>query len=198
MTENTFMYLWEEGIKKATNNILKKIPGDIVKKYDIKPNLDKNMYEKVYKEYHQYRNRVRKNYFDVGQNDENLMDGHKICSCITGALLDCHIFSFVMGDEDMPKYVAYLNYEVAFLSGIYIQYLFLLSDLLKENDVQSFEKLKKRATFVFPETNIGHDSYVCGRIKTLAINDIYGIDFDVLTYADMLFWIEDYNKRALK
>ena len=51
---------------------------------------------------------------------------------------------------------------------------------------------------MFPETNPGHDSYVLGRIKTLALNDIYGNDFDVLTYADMLFWIEKYNRKLLE
>ena len=50
---------------------------------------------------------------------------------------------------------------------------------------------------IFPPTNPGHDSYPYGRIKALALNDIYGIDFDLLAYADMMYWIEDYNKTLL-
>lgn len=53
-------------------------------------------------------------------------------------------------------------------------------------------------TFIFPETNKGHDEYLHGRVKTLALNDMYAIDFDILTYADMLYWIEKYNKEQLQ
>ena len=53
-----------------------------------------------------------------------------------------------------------------------------------------YSKLEEQGTFLFPETNKGHDSYVQGRIKALALNDAYKNDFDILAYADMLFWIE--------
>lgn len=56
-----------------------------------------------------------------------------------------------------------------------------------------YSKLEEQGTFLFPETNKGHDSYVQGRIKALALNDAYKNDFDILAYADMLFWIEQYN-----
>ena len=36
-----------------------------------------------------------------------------------------------------------------------------------------------------------------GRVKTLALNDLYAIDFDIITYADMLYWIEKFNKDDL-
>ncbi len=32
----------------------------------------------------------------------------------------------------------------------------------------------------------------------MALNDMYAIDFDILTYADMLYWIEKYNKEELQ
>lgn len=31
----------------------------------------------------------------------------------------------------------------------------------------------------------------------LALNDIYGVSFDILVYSDMMFWIEDYNKKVI-
>ncbi len=60
-----------------------------------------------------------------------------------------------------------------------------------------YDELKKQATFVFPATNPGHDTYVQGHVKTLALNDLCGNDFDVLTYTDMLFLIECYNKEQI-
>ena len=41
------------------------------------------------------------------------------------------------------------------------------------------------------------NTYVQGHVKTLALNDLCGNDFDVLTYTDMLFWIEWYNKEQI-
>ena len=173
------------------------ISPELIEKYDVQLNSSDLMCHKLYEEYHKFRQKIRQQYFDVGKNDENLIDGHKICSCITGALLNVHLVSFDKKKNDIPMNIVYSNYAIAFLSGIYIQYLFLLSDYMHDNDMESFETLKEQATFYFPETNPGHDSYVCGRIKTLALNDIYGNDFDILTYADMLFWIEKYNKDSI-
>ena len=99
--------------------------------------------------------------------------------------------------KEIPMKVVYANYEVAFLSAIYVMYLFLLSDFERDGKKKCYDELKKQATFVFPETNTGHDTYVQGRVKTLALNDLCGNDFDILTYADMLFWIEWYNKEQI-
>lgn len=198
MTEDTFLYLWEQGIVKAANDVVTDISHEMVKKYNVKLNISDLIRDKLYKEYHKFRKKIRQQYFDVGQNDENLIDGHKICSCITGSLMNVHLVSFDKNIKEIPINIVYSNYAIAFLSGVYIQYLFLLSDYLRDNDLESFNELKEQATFYFPETNPGHDSYVCGRIKTLALNDTYGNDFDVLTYADMLFWIEKYNKDLIR
>jgi hypothetical protein len=197
MTEATFFYLWEQGIVKAAKDVVAEIIQDLQEKYKnykVTLNTTTEMRDKLYQEYHKFRKKIRQQYFDTGKNDENLMDGHKICACITGSLLSVHLVSFDKKLKDIPEEIFYSNYAIAFLSGIYIQYLFLLSDYKRDGDLESFNELKKQATFYFPETNPGHDSYICGRIKTLALNDINGNDFDVLTYADMLFWIEKYNK----
>ena len=44
---------------------------------------------------------------------------------------------------------------------------------------------------------VSDNTYVQGHVKTLALNDLCGNDFDVLTYTDMLFWIEWYNKEQI-
>lgn len=198
MTEDTFLYLWQQGIVKAARDVVAEISQELIEEYKVKLEISDLSYDKLYKEYHKYRQQIRERYFDVGENDENLMDGHKICACITGALLNIHLVSFDRGIKDIPLAIVYSNYAISFLAGIYVQYLFLLSDYMRDNNMESFNILRNQATFYFPETNMGHDSYVCGRIKTLALNDTYGNDFDVLTYADMLFWIEKYNKDLIQ
>ena len=49
-----------------------------------------------------------------------------------------------------------------------------------------------------PLTNVGHDEYNVGRQKTLMLNDVFENEFDILTYSDMLFWIELYNRQLLE
>ena len=49
-----------------------------------------------------------------------------------------------------------------------------------------------------PSTNKGHDEYNAGRQKTLMLNDVFENEFDILTYSDMLFWIELYNRQLLE
>ena len=197
MKKETFLYLWGQGIVKAASDIVAELPDDLKEEYNVVLNVTDSEFDKLYNEYETFRKNVRQRYFDVGKDDKNLMDGHKVCSCITGALLNVRLVTFDEKTENMPMEIVYSNYAIAFLSGIYIQYLFLLSDYLELHDTDGFEILKEQATFYFPETNAGHDSYVTGRIKTLALNDMYGNDFDVLTYADMLFWIEKYNKHLI-
>lgn len=197
MTIEAFDYIWKQGIIKAAESIRDEIDEDVRTKYNFTLDSSQDMFNLLYEAYDYARNQVRTKYFNVGENSENLIDGHKICACITAALLKNHLFKYDMNDNSIPKEIVYSNYALSFLASIYVLYLFLLSDYQKNDDERHFEELRKQATFYFPETNLGHDSYVQGRIKTLALNDISGNDFDILAYADMLFWIEKYNKHIL-
>lgn len=193
MRAETFNYLWKQGIAKAAQDVIEGIPSDFRTAYNVKLDISDEICNKVYIKYEELRLQVRKNYFNTGNSDEKKIDGHKICACITGALLNVRLVSFDIKDN-MPQSIIESNYAIAFWAAIYVMYLFLLSDYEKDGELEYYNKLKKQATLFFPKTNMGHDSYVEGRIKTLALNDICGIDFDILTYADMLFWIEKYNK----
>lgn len=197
MKIDTFEYIWRQGIAKAAQDVFDEISPALREKYSVRIDVSNAMCQKLYHQYEDVRLLVRKKYFDTGKDEENKIDGHKICACITGALLNVRMINYEMPDEEMPVKVVYANYEVAFLSAIYVMYLFLLSDLERDGKTELYEELKKQATFFFPKTNPGHDPYVQGRIKTLALNDLCGNDFDVLTYADMLFWIERYNKEMI-
>lgn len=197
MKIETFEYIWRQGIIKAVQDVFDGISPTLREKYSVRIDVSDTMCQKLYHQYEDVRILVRKKYFDTGKDEENKIDGHKICACITGALLNVRIINYEMSDEEMPVKVVYANYEVAFLSAIYVMYLFLLSDFERDGKTECYEELKNQATFVFPKTNPGHDPYVQGRIKTLALNDLCGNVFDVLTYADMLFWIERYNKEMI-
>lgn len=191
MKRTTFNYIWENGINKAIKDVWKDI-----QKYDSDyhiHNREDKIYETVLAEYNIARENIRNNFFYCGVNKDKLIDIHKICSCITYAMVNVKVFSFEIKKE-VPLKLLLANYTVAFLSGLYCLYLFIVSDSLRKDSKIKFEDTNKIKTFSFPTTNPGHDSYIQGRIKTLALNDCEGIDFDLLTYADMFFWIETYIK----
>ena len=197
MKIDTFKYIWKQGIAKSAQDVFDGISPALREKYSVHIDVSDAMCINLFHEYENVRHSVREKYFDTGKNGENKIDGHKICACITGALLNVRMITYSMSGEELPVKVVYANYEVAFLAAIYVMYLFLLSDFEHEGNMECYNELKSRATFAFPKTNSGHDPYVQGRIKTLALNDLCGNDFEVLTYADMLFWIERYNKELI-
>ena len=178
MKFETFEYLWEQGIVPAVKNVIDEIPEKERNGCGVKSDVSRKSLERLYNEYEFLRKQVKEKYFNE--------------ACITGALLKIKLIDFEMNDK-VPVSVAMSNYAVAFLASNYILYLFLLSDLERDGKDELYSKLEEQGTFLFPETNKGHDSYVQGRIKALALNDAYKNDFDILAYADMLFWIEQYN-----
>ncbi len=198
MTLETFDYIWEQGIVKAVESVISEISADDITEFKIQKDLSADIKMQVRNAYDDARQEIRQKYFNAGDNSENLIDGHKICACITKALLSVRLVRFDTSRNDIPIEVVYSNYAIAFLGGIYVLYLFVLSDYRRSGNSECYNALKEQATFYFPRTNQGHDDYAQGRIKTLALNDYYGNDFDILTYADMLFWIELYNRHLLE
>ena len=196
--DETYVYLWENAFERAIQDVQNSISLDAKKEYNfaLVQDLEK-IKEDVLHEYNVQRKKVRERYFDVGENESNLIDVHKICACFTAAMLKVRVFEY-KGVVPIKAEIFYSNYTLAFLVGMHIMYLCMLSDYEKNKDKRLYNKLKEQATILFPDTNCGHDKYLQGRIKTLALNDVYGVDFDVLTYADMLFWIEKYNKDILE
>ena len=198
MSSETFDYLWDQGIIRAANDVYASISDLEVSEFTVRLDSSSDAKEQVLGAYDEARQELRQRYFNEGANSENLIDGHKICACITEALLKIRLVRFDTSKANVPLDIVYSNYAIAFLAGIYVLYLFLLSDYKKEQNEVCYSLLKKQATFFFPKTHQGHDEYAQGRIKTLALNDYYGNDFDVLTYADMLFWIETYNRYLIE
>lgn len=194
MKSETYNYLFDNACLGAIQDVLKSIPSEIQSEYHFE--YSKKLEEKIFKEYDSNRIMVRERYFEIGENGQNLIYIHKVCACFTAAMVKVRIFDYDKKDV-VPPELFYSNYTVAFLTGMYIMYLSMLSEYDKLNKKELFDLLSGKKTLFFPETNEGHDSYLQGRIKTLALNDMYGVDFDLLTYADMLYWIEEYNKNLL-
>ena len=213
MNRETYNYIWETAVCPSIQDIKKSLD----QQYGATDNygltiLDLETHkENIYQSYSITRDRLKKQFFRLDSNklmDDNLIDIHKIAACFCKSILDNKIFVFEM-KEETPVKVMLCNYALAFSASIGIMYLNLLGiykeeqektkrDHLEEQKKSKYDYLKEQKKFVFPPTNEGHDTYFMGRVKTLALNDIYGISFDLLTNSDMMFWIEDYNKKVIE
>lgn len=128
----------------------------------------------------------------------NLIDQHKIATCFCDALLTKKVFAFNM-DNQIPQKMLLSNYTLAYSVSLLIIYVYL-HDFYKKVSPSSvhLQRLQTQGTLVTPRTTTSHDKYDLGRVKTLALNDYYGIKLDMLSYADMMFWIEHYNRQLIE
>lgn len=200
MKEVTFNYIWTEVVEKAINNIENSFQTSEKERYHFKKN---NLYllkKQIYKDYDDIKNFLKKHYYDTSkktQSTQNRIDNHKIAACICYSFIQNKVFSFNV-EDDMPKRMFTINYEVAYSVSLGFLYTTLLAQYRRNKKYDYAEKLVEQGKMLVPETSEGHDEYHEGRIHTLALNDIYGNAFDLLTYSDMMFWIEYYNRQKIE
>ncbi|MBR1598735.1 MAG: hypothetical protein IJ661_07495 [Lachnospiraceae bacterium] len=121
---------------------------------------------------------------------------HKIGACFARAIIKESPIIY-SNSIDVPEYIALSNYWLGIVASIYIVRFFLYY-AYREVAPDMCKKMKDVPKFIYPRTTPGHDLYLRGRVKTLAINDGNRRSFDFLGYADMLFWIENYNRQILE
>lgn len=158
--------------------------------------------EVVWDEYVRIRDSLKKRcYSKKDQRADNiLIDHHKIASCFCNVLISKKMFAFDI-DNDISHAMLLSNYLLAYQVSLQIIYYYLSEFYISSNIPNKNEivnKLKTQKTLFVPKTTIKHDPYNIGRVKTLALNDYYGIEFDLLCYADMMYWIEHYNRQILE
>lgn len=194
--------MWGRAIEPQIMNIAQLLEN----LYFVKQNYDfqireLNEYKEcLYANYIETRDSLKDKFFFMGikeKSDDNLIDIHKISACFCKSIIENKVFRFKLKEEILVP-VLLCNYCAAFSISLGIMYLNLLAEYKKAGKIDQYNKLKNQKQFYFPPTNPGHDSYPYGRIKAMALNDIYGRSFDLLAYADMMYWIEEYNKNMLR
>ena len=195
MKLDAFDVFWSKAILPCSENAFEDLSEDDIKTYQI--NLDTNVSFKnrLFQVYNQYRDILHKYYFNGGS--DALIDRHKISSCIIGALIECRPISYLM-IPSMPIEVFLSNYKIAFFSGVKSLYLLRIAQWVNDGNMEDYaDTLCKQGMFKFPKTQQGHDEYSLGRIKALALTNSYNQPFDILAYADMLYWIERFNEENI-
>lgn len=196
MKQETFSWLWKQ-IDETARSIMDRLnqKGSAVElTYG-------SIGERIIRErYNQIRSELKSRCYSEltgGSGGDNLIDHHKIAACFCKALIDKKLLKFKM-DTSATEELLRSNYELAYTVSLRIVYIYMIYSYQTHNQPALAEKLRTNGCLYTPETTPSHDSYDLGRIKTLALNDHYGVEFDLLAYADMMFWIEHYNRQLLE
>jgi hypothetical protein len=197
MKDTTFNYIWDEIILKNIIELESAFDADEKRKYGFHIRDLKLLKRNICVGYNVVKNDLKKNYYDMSSEIDSRIDNHKIATCLCYSLIQNKVFDFIV-DKDMPKRMFSINYELAYTVSLGFIYATLIAQYKRNNQYDLAEKLIKQGKLYVPETSAEHDEYHVGRIHTLALNDIYGNSFDVLTYSDMMFWIEYYNRQLLE
>lgn len=153
----------------------------------------------IWHEYDQIRTELKNRCYEQSndmETDGHLIDHHKIAACFCKALVTKKLFTFKM-DETVSEDMLRSNYELAYTVSLRIIYDYLVESYKHEGELLLKQKLLNQKCLYVPPTTPSHENYDLGRIKTLALNDFYGIEFDLLAYSNTMFWIELYNRQLL-
>lgn len=190
MNQETYDIIWDKCIEPAANELLGLYGEEFREKNQWFLDDSDITRKSVYKKYTYYRNIVHKELYKGKK-----FDVHKISSCFTRAIIDISPIN-VAAKNDLPEFIALSNYWLGLMSGIYIV-RFLLYYTYKKNNSDYTNKVLNHK-FQYPDTTIGHDYYLTGRVRALAVNDGNDIPFDILGFADMLYWIEHFNRQKIE
>ena len=199
MKKYVFDWIWnqiEMSIVDIENNINSKF-GD---RWNFRRRYETNeAHDIIYKEYNIIKHRLKSHVYKNNAVSKRI-DQHKIAACFCNAFLNKKMFVFNM-DDDIPAEILLSNYQLAYTVSLRIIFIFLVERYLSSDDpdIQALaQTLLDKKTLVAPNTTHTHDAYHLGRIKTLALNEFYHIEFDILGYAATMFWIEYYNRQLLE
>ena len=207
MNNYTFNVLWTECVEKAGTDVLKVFSERVKEKYHWRCDFSTEKKNEVLARYKENNKEFRSKYFYGKDDPDKLIDVHKIASCFSKSVIDASMMSFDVprSPEDkrmMPWFIKVSNYALAFHVSVNIMSFFMQADYERVSYstgnydyLKRFQSLKK---IHFPTTTEGHDTYTIGRIKAISMRDIMDEEFDMLAYADMLFWIEFYNRQLVE
>lgn len=135
--------------------------------------------------YNENKGILKSNLFNLGDGNKRI-DIHKIIACLMWSLTKVNLITYNSDKREnkngrvfVASCVLSAKYAVVVLSAMNILHLAVLSKLKDINKTAYNAFLN--TTLIFPLVNKGHDFYLKGVMKSLALNDSYwsGKYFDV-------------------
>lgn len=194
MLDITYDYVWKEVIYPNIKMLLNEIPENDIEAFEITVSDEKILKRLIFLNYEKKKNRLKEIYhFDNGEDDRRI-DVHKVAACFAAVLMEDKVFNFSIKDG-LTDEIFLLNAKLAYNVSIDIILMALVYYYIKRGNEDIANTILEKGYLYVPPTSNGHDEYNIGRIKTIALNDVFENEFDILTYSDMMFWIEHYNRQ---
>lgn len=205
MKAESYNWVWENIILKSIKNIasavkdeLEKCQTDInfhlVYDYDMEGEC-LNTKKAIENQYVKIRDELKRMCYCTDQISLHTIDQHKIAACFCKTLIQKKVFAFDI-TNDTPDCVLTSNYSLAYAVSLQIVYMYMCESYNRNKQLEYLRNLKNNKSLLGPKTT--HEPYHEGRIKSLALNDYYGIEINLLSYADTMFWIETYNRQLVE
>lgn len=197
MIDITYDYIWKEIIQPNIKILLSEIDDGDIDLFQVTMPNEKILKKNIFLNYEKKKDRLKELYhFDNGEVDRRI-DIHKIAACFAAVLIEDKVFSFAI-KEGLTDDIFLLNAKLAYNVSTDIIFMALIYHYIKSGDKNIVNKILENGKLYVPITSNGHDEYNMGRQKTIALNDVFGNEFDILTYSDMMFWLEYYNRQILE
>ena len=196
MDGETYEYIWER-IERKIKKVQSQFSKEICERFHFDLTYGDNTKETIRVQYEKIRDDLKLKCYRSSVHKEDLLDHHKIAACFCKALLQKKIFCFDVNDNT-PMAMLRSNYVLAYTASLQIVYYYLADYYREFGPEECYSILLKKKTLEGPPTTVKHDSFHLGRIKTLALNDYYGIELDLLSYSCIMYWIEHYNRQLLE
>lgn len=202
MKQDTFDWIWNQLIVKHIDEIISRYKrgGSCVCDFRIKYD-EESPYLRTKKDIQEQYELIRDNLKRMcyGRDDiqEHSLDQHKIAACFCKALVEMKVFKFNF-DESTPDDMIFVNYYLAYHVSLEIISLYLEASYIKkrqENEefLNTFNKMEELCV---PESK--HGEYNEVSVTTIALNDFYNNEFNLLSYAREMFWLEYYNRQIIE
>lgn len=208
MKPNTARLIWENTLQIA-RDLVSDIDEEMIQLTNLK--VHENSKTIVIAEYDKIKKKLKKDYYYKGESIDNRICHHKVASCFCNALIRKKIIHYDVSNmrsihfsSNDDKKILFINYKLAFFSGVDIVHNFLQDYYLTTDELSDDEKnfslsfLNKMGVLEYPPVNTSHDSFIDGVIKMIGLQDTNGDEFDVLGFSYIYYFIEYYNKTKIK
>lgn len=194
MLDTTFDEIWSSIVVPMSNNLYNRIQGSCNAEIFVR-NLPQDK-EIIRTMYMTTRDTLKQLYHYNNSDMVRTIDIHKVGACFASVIMEYKIFRYEINEQTSDE---------VFLSNAQLAYSVSLA-IIKENLIYKYRDKKNEKILNFlttnklymPKTTKGHDKFSLGRAKTLMLNSIFLEDFDILSYSDMLYWIELFNIMILE
>ena len=158
----------------------------------------------IYGKYNELNNKYKEQIFQKN-DDDALLDRHKIAACVCGAFLCVPVFNktrlmqyMISTKQKMEVYFYYVNEMVAFFAASKFLSFFMVNDRKEQEDVirtilRDFPKMPP-----VTKNKSGFWNSVIFNLSQIKDKDQIGLDhYDVYSYSMFFFWLESYFNATL-